>query len=113
MTTIKLLLEELEEYEEDLEGSCSCHIHPPCSYCVGNGNYEECVTRIKDFVYGNKYLTYMVNVDKGDGVSFAKFIGDWEPIGPTLLHNMQEKGEIEMKDMVIYLTEDLYNIVGG
>lgn len=22
--------------EEDKEGCCSCHINPPCSYCVGD-----------------------------------------------------------------------------
>lgn len=35
----------LESY---LDGCCSCHIHPPCSYCVNSNNYLQCSVCLED-----------------------------------------------------------------
>ena len=105
--SIKKLLEELEDYPISEADGCSCCINPPCNHCIETGNREECIERIKDHVQGDKYLRYMQNVDTGDGISVAAFDNDWEPI----LSNMVDKGEVEVKEGIVYLVEELYDII--
>lgn len=55
----------IEEIDPD-EGCCSCHIHPPCSYCTTpKEGCPECGWKSKDDTVINDYR---VNISKETGV---------------------------------------------